>query len=127
VIDFDALVLKPATDVFAINVVYTPTVSNPAALPFATRGVYSSTDLDVELQDGTIYSDQQTKLEVRLAEFAAYPTEGDFVTITDARHPAYGKQFWIGDLDEDGQGGGRLLLRLKEPADVVNPYKVRAA
>ena len=122
-IDFDKLVLKPATDVFYINVVYTPTMSQPAALPFATRGVYSSQKLDVEMQDGTIFSDQQTKLDVRLAEFAAYPQEGDFVTITDARHPAYGKQFWIGDLDEDGQGGGTLLLRLKEPPDVVNPFR----
>jgi hypothetical protein len=126
-IDFDLVVLNPATGVFAINVVYTPTVSQPGVLPFATRGVYSSQALDVEMQDGTIYSDQETKLEVRLAEFAAYPMEGDFVTITDTRHPAYGKQFWIGDLDEDGQGGGRLLLRLKTPPDVVNPLKVKVA
>jgi hypothetical protein len=114
-IDFDALVLKPAGDIFQIMVSYTPTVSQPGVPAFDTNGVYSSTALDVELQDGTIYSDQQTKLEVRLADFAAYPEEGDFVTITDARHPAFGKQFWIGDLDEDGQGGGILLLRLKEP------------
>lgn len=122
-IDFDKIVLKPASDVFSINVVYTPTVSQPSVLPFATRGVYSSQKLDVELQDGTIYSDQETKLDVRLAEFAAYPQEGDFVTITDPRHPAYGKQFWIGDLDEDGQGGGKLLLRLKEPKDEINPFR----
>ena len=126
-IDFDAIVLNPATDVFAINVIYTPTVSQPGVLPFATRGVYSSVKLDVEMQDGAIYSDQQTSLGVRLAEFAAHPTEGDFVTISDARHPAYGKQFWIGDLDEDGQGGGMLLLRLKEPKDVVNPFRNEAA
>jgi hypothetical protein len=122
-IDFDLVVLNPATNVFAINVVYVPTVSQPGVLPFPARGVYSSTKLDVELQDGTIFSDQQTSLGVRLAEFAAYPMEGDFVTITDPRHPAYGKQFWIGDLDEDGQGGGMLLLRLKEPPDVVNPFR----
>jgi hypothetical protein len=126
-IDFDALVLNPATNIFAINVLYVPTVSQPGMLPFATRGVYSSTAYDVELQDGTIFSDQQTKLEVRLAEFAAYPQEGDFVTITDPRHPANGKQFWIGDLDEDGQGGGKLLLRLKEPPDAVNPVRGAAA
>jgi hypothetical protein len=114
-IDFDALVLKPAGDIFQIMVSYTPTVSQPGVPAFDTNGVYSSTALDVEMQDGTIYSDQQTKLEVRLADFAAYPNEGDFVTITDIRHPAFGKQFWIGDLDEDGQGGGILLLRLKEP------------
>jgi hypothetical protein len=114
-IDFDALVLKPAGDIFQIKVSYTPTVSQPGVPAFDTNGVYSSTQLDVELQDGAIYSDQQTKLDIRLRDFAAYPEEGDFVTIIDTRHPAYGKQFWIGDLDEDGQGGGTLLLRLKEP------------
>lgn len=124
-IDFDALVLKPAGDIFQIAVVYTPTVSQPGALPFATFGVYSSAPVDVILQDEAIYSDQQTKLDIRLKDFAAYPEEGDHVIITDARHPAYGKQFWIGDLDEDGQGGGTLLLRLKNPPDEINPFPGR--
>jgi hypothetical protein len=114
-IDFDALVLKPAGDIFQIKVSFTPTVSQPGVAAFDTNGVYSSTDLDVEMQDGAIFSDQQTKLGIRLRDFAAPPDEGDFVTITDTRHPACGKQFWVGDLDEDGQGGGTLLLRLKEP------------
>jgi hypothetical protein len=122
-IDFDALVLKPAGDIFQIAVVYTPTASQPGVLPFATNGVYSSDPLDVMLQDDTIYSDQQTKLCIRLADFAAYPMEGDFVTITDTRHPACGRQFWIGDLDEDGQGGGTLLLRRKNPTDEVTPFE----
>jgi hypothetical protein len=121
-IDFDALVLKPAGDIFQIAVVYTPAASQPGVPPFKVNGVYSSTKLDVVMQDDTIFSDQQTDLCVRLADFAAYPDEGDFVTITDKRHPAYGKQYWIGDLDLDGQGGGKLLLRLKEPKDEINPY-----
>jgi hypothetical protein len=114
-IDFDALVLKPAGDIFQIVVTYTPTASQPGAPAFVTNGVYSSTALDVEMQDGTIFSDQQTKLDIRLADFAEYPTEGDFVTITDPRHPANGRQFWIGTMHQDGQGGGELLLRYKEP------------
>ena len=114
-IDFDKFVDNPAVGVFAINVTYSPLVSQPGVPAFAARGVFSSTDLDVELQDGAIYSDQQTNLGIRLAEFASKPTEGDEVTITDPRHPANGRQFWIGDLDEDGQGGGRLLLREKDP------------
>lgn len=112
-IDFDALVLKPAGDIFQIAVVFTPAASQPGVPPFYANGVYSSDPIDVTLQNETIYSDQQTKLCIRLRDFSVYPTEGDFVTITDVRHPAYGKQFWVGDLDEDGQGGGALLLRLK--------------
>jgi hypothetical protein len=126
-IDFDALVLKPAGNIFQITVLYTPTVSQPGVPAFATNGVYSSSPVDVILQDDAIYSDQQTSLGVRLADFAAYPMEGDFVTIIDKRHPACGKQFWIGDLDEDGQGGGKLLLRLKNPPDEINPLPGAAA
>lgn len=114
-IDFDALVLKPAGDVFSIAVTYEPLVSQPGAPAFPVRGVYSSTALDVELQDGAIFSDQQTSLGVRLADFAAYPDEGDLVTMMEPSHPTFGRQYWVGDLDEDGQGGGMLMLRYKEP------------
>jgi hypothetical protein len=124
-IDFDALVLNPASDIFQIMVTYYPTVSQPLALPFDTFGVYSSAPIDVQLQNDTIYSDQQTSLGIRLRDFAVYPEMGDHVEITDMRHPAYGKQFWIGDLDEDGQGGGTLLLRLKNPADDIFPRETR--
>ena len=123
-IDFDALVLKPASLIFQIRIAYDPTVSQPGAPPFLTNGVYSSAPIDVVMQNEAIYSDQQTSLGIRLADFAAYPEEGDHLTIVDERHPAYGKQFWIGDLDEDGQGGGTLLLRLKNPTDVVAPGRV---
>lgn len=114
-IDFDAFVLTPASQVFQIAVRYTPLISQPGAPPFDTYGVYSSGPIDVELQNTAIFSDQQTSLGVRLRDFAADPQEGDLVEITEALHPAFGKQFWIGDLDEDGQGGGLLLLRLREP------------
>ena len=123
-IDFDALVLKPAGDIFQIKVVFTPTVSQPAALPIATFGVFSSSAIDVIMQDDTIYSDQQTKLDIRLKDFAAYPMEGDTVTVTQPGHFAYGRQYWIGDISFDGQGGANLLLRVKNPTDVVNPYPV---
>jgi hypothetical protein len=114
-IDFDALVLNPATNIFAIAATFTCPVSQPGVPPFVLRGVFSSTPLNIEMQDGTVYSDQQTSLGIRIAEFAAYPTEGDFVTITEPTHWAFGKEYWIGDIDFDGQGGGMLLLRSKEP------------
>jgi hypothetical protein len=114
-IDFDALVLTPAGNIFQIAVLYTPLVSQPGVPAFPTFGVYSSAPLDVELQNGAIFSDQQTSLGVRMRDFAAAPDEGDLVEITEPTHPHCGKQFWIGDLDEDGQGGGLLLLRQREP------------
>jgi hypothetical protein len=115
VIDFDAFVLTPAGNVFQIAVLYMPLMSQPGVAAFSVFGVWSSSALQVEMQDGTIFSDQQTKLDVRLGDFAAYPTEGDLVTINEPTHPAFGRQYWIGTMHQDGQGGGELLLRYKEP------------
>src|SRR5262245_11305243 len=114
-IDFDAIVLKPAGDIFAIVVTFTPLQSAPGDPPFVLQGVYSSDPYDVEMEDGTIFSDQRTKLGVRLWDFpGAPPDRNDLVEITDSRHPANGKKFWIGDVDEDGQGGAYLLLRTQK-------------
>jgi hypothetical protein len=114
-IDLEKLVLTPASRIYQLAISYTPTVSQPGMSAFDTYGVYSSDALDVQLQDEATYSDQQTKLGIRLADFAVDPAEGDELTITQTNHRMYGKQYWVGDLDEDGQGGGTLMLRLKEP------------
>jgi hypothetical protein len=114
-VDLDALVLEPATDVFSIEVTYSPLISAPGVPDFVTRGVFSSNFLDVEMLDSAIFSDQETSLGVRLREFPAEPQEGDKVTITEATHWAFGKAFWVGTCKEDGQGGGLLLLRKQFP------------
>jgi hypothetical protein len=114
-VDFDALVLLPCEDIFAIECTFTQLVSNPAAIPVVVRGVYSSGPIDVGMQDETIFGDQETSLGIRLRDFAVAPDRGDLVEITDASHPAFGMRYWIGDKDLDGQGGAKLLLRTQEP------------
>jgi hypothetical protein len=122
-VDFDRLVLLPASDIFSIKCRFTPLVSQPGAPAFDCRGVYSSSALDVQMQDETIFSDQQTSLGIRKREFAAPPDRGDLVEITDSTHIDYGKVFWVGDSDDDGQGGAMLMLRTynPEPVDDTSP------
>jgi hypothetical protein len=118
-VDFDRLVLSPASDIFSIKVRFTPLVSSPGDPAFDLRGVFSSTAVDVTMQDDTIFSDQQTSLGVRLRDFPkARPDRGDLVEITDTMHPMVGRQYWIGDCDEDGQGGLMLLLRTRMDTEV---------
>jgi hypothetical protein len=117
-VNFDALVLSPCEDIFAIACTFTQLVSNPGAPPFVARGVFSSNPIDVQMQDETIFGDQQTSLGIRLRDFALPPPgRGDLVEIVDISHPAFGSKYWIGDVDLDGQGGAALLLRIQHPPD----------
>ena len=121
-VDFDKLVLSPASDIFSIRVMFTPLVSSPGDQPFILRAVYSSAPLDVQMQDETIFSDQQTSMGIRFRDFpGAPPDRGDLVEIIDQTHPHLGRKFWVGDCDEDGQGGGTLLLRKYNPEEVITP------
>lgn len=116
-IDFDHIVLDKCEDIFSILVKFTFTASKPEAAPVTLRGIYSSDPYDVQMQDDTIFSDQQTKIGIRLRDFpdGLVPDRGDLVEIIDVRHPAYGSRYWIGDSDLDGQGGAMLMLRTQYP------------
>jgi hypothetical protein len=116
-IDFDTLVLQTAGDIFKIAIRVTPLVTQPGAPAYDNFGVLSSTALDVVMQDDTIFSDQQTKLGVRHKDFDVTPDRGDLIEITQQNHWAFGFKFWVGDVDDDGQGGCDLLLRTQEPPD----------
>ena len=114
-IDFDALVLSPCEDIFAIAAQFTLAVTSPAAAPTTVRGVYSSGPIDVLMQDEIMFQDHETSLGIRARDFAVPPGRGDMVQIVEPMHPAYGLQYWIGDARLDGQGGIMLLLRTQRP------------
>ena len=114
-IDFDALVLSPCEATFAVDVQISPEVSRPGYKPYLTRGIFTSVPLTVEMQDGSVFSDVQTTLGIRASEFPRLPGRGDRVKIMQADHPAYGRQFWVGDSVPDGQGGVTITLRETEP------------
>ena len=123
-VDFDRLVLSPASDIFSIKCRFTPLASSPGDPAFDLRGVFTSAPVDVAMQDDTIFSDQQTSLGIRFRDFPIKPPDrGDLVEIIDTMHPMVGRKYWIGDVDEDGQGGGTLLLRTYVAEDVATPYE----
>ena len=114
-IDFDATVIAAGQDAFARPIVVTPLRSMPAPhTPYPARGVWSSRDVDIPLEDGGILSGQRPTLSIRVSEFVAQPPpgQGDLIAI-----PAYMTtpdlgSFIIEDGDDDGQGA--TLLTLKE-------------
>ena len=109
-VDFSALVLLPGMNTFAIPVTVRPTVSQPGAPDYAARGVFSSAPTDVQMEDGGVFSDQQTTLGIRLAEFAVVPVNGDRIVIGPV-------VYWFADSSLDGQGGMLITLRKTEPPE----------
>lgn len=107
-VDFSSLVLAPAMQVFGRDITVDPVASRPGVAPYAARGVFSSKPVDVQLQDGSIMSDQQTTVGIRNAEFVVVPGQGDRITIA-------GTVYFVDDVDDDGQGGSMIALRKVVP------------
>lgn len=118
--DFSSLVLAPGMNAFARVCTFYPRASQPTTVsdaqpngaPFVGRGVYSSRPVDVQMQDGTIFSDQETSLGIRLAEFTVPPEIGDRIKVDGVEG-----LYWVGDIDTDGQGGAVILLRNTAPQE----------
>jgi hypothetical protein len=110
-IDFDALVLRPAMNIFGRPVdVYPQDENGPSAPSFPIRGVYSEQPMDVQAEDGAILSSTAITLGIRLA--AQSEIDPGFRLFI----PAFGSLpekgwFLIDDTDDDGQGGSILTLK----------------
>jgi hypothetical protein len=111
-VNFSTLVLSPAFDVFARPVTFYPLVSQFGAPGFLGRGYYWSGPIDIQTEDGAIYSDQKTALDIRDAEFAQLPQQGDRLFIDEAdAGPALG-EFEV--VDVDTYDGGMTVLTLRK-------------
>ena len=109
-IDFDALVLTPAMDVFARPVVVLPVVSQPGVLAYTARGVWASKPDTIQTEGGEAISTNVPTLSIRLSEFSIAPVQGDRITIpANLSAPALGT-FFVFDVNGDGQGGADLVL-----------------
>lgn len=111
-VNFSTLVYLPNYDLFARPVTFTPLASQPGAPAYNSRGILGTRALDVQGEDGSIFSDQQTILDIREAEFTVLPEQLDRVTIPadiDAG-PAFG-EYEIMDADTNGGGETTLVIR----------------
>jgi hypothetical protein len=103
-IDFDALVIGPAMNIFARPITVLPLASQAGQPAYGARGIWSSKPVDVAMEDG-IMSSQEHTLSVRASEFTIAIKPGDKVTV-----PGIGI-FLVEDTDDDGQGGTELSLK----------------
>jgi hypothetical protein len=106
------LVYDICQDTFGRPVTFTSTLGNSFSGP--GRGIYDSRTLNVVLEDGSIFSDQQTILDIRAAEFATLPVQSDQINIP--LDPISGLPA-LGDYEITNvfhNGGGEVTLELKQ-------------
>jgi hypothetical protein len=116
-LDFDVLLSMPQMDTFARVVWF----AVGDAGWFEGRGIFRAEPVDVVGLDESVYSDQQSVLDVRLSEMSLPPVQGWQVLIPadPSGLPAVGA-FEVLDTDEDGEGGlSMLALRRLVSVDLL--------
>src|SRR5262245_35461638 len=116
-VNFSTLVKLPCQDMFAVPITVNPIASRPGQPAYENRGIYDSDATDVALEDGSIFSDQRTVLDVRDAEFGDVPPmQGDRITIPFDCNGAPLGEFEVVDSSKDAGGETTLTLRKYEAA-----------
>jgi hypothetical protein len=110
-VNFSTLVYLPAYDLFARPVTFFPYASQPGAGAFPGRGIYNTRALTVEALDGAIFSDQETILDVREAEFGVLPQQGDQLYIPAADNGPDLGRFEVQNSASNGGGETTLVIR----------------
>lgn len=114
-IDFSALVLSPCMAVFARPITVDPIASVPDAPPYLAEGIWTSRPVDIAMEDGSIMSSQNHTLGIKADAFAVPIIQGDRVTIDAYMSlPRIGVCL-VDDVDDDGQGGSVLTLKVIGP------------
>lgn len=110
-IDYATAVYSHSQDLMGRKIVVTPLVSQPGQPAYQSRGIYTTEEADLPADDGSIFSDQHTIVDVIAKEFEVLPMVGDHIFIpADSGIPEAGL-FEIIDLQDNGGGETTFDLR----------------
>lgn len=105
-LNYSALVYRQAFNIFARPVMFVGD-----AVPSSGRGIYNTDTEDVVTEDGSVFSDQRTVLDVLEEEYTVLPSQNDTVIIpAELDLPALG-EFKVIDVRSNGGGETTLTLR----------------
>jgi flagellar basal body rod protein FlgG len=114
-INFGALIYEPNFDVWAVDAFFNPIVSSPGSPTYQKRGIFDTRTLNVLAENNSIYSDQQTELDILEAEFSVLPKQGDHVTIPRDCNGVNQGEWVIVETYTNGGGETTCILRKWEP------------
>lgn len=112
-INFSDQVYLPCYDTFARSVTVNPKVSQPGHASYVGRGIYNIEPIDVTTEEGSIFSDTRSILDILENEFSVLPLQGDEVTIpADSSGLKALGTFEI--IETKPNGGGELTMILRK-------------
>jgi hypothetical protein len=111
-VDFSNEIYLVAQNVFGRPITLTPIVSQPGVVSYGGIGIFDSRETDVMAEDGSLFSDSKTILDIRIEDFPILPMQGDLVSVSDMPG-APGGVFEVADLAGIGNAGGEITLTLK--------------
>jgi hypothetical protein len=114
-VNFSTDLYSPEQDQFGRPIMITPIASQPSGgASYQGRGIYDTVAVNVMLDDGSIFSDQRTIVDICAAEYVVPPQQLDQISIP--YDPASGLPP-LGDFEITNvldNGGGELTLELKK-------------
>jgi hypothetical protein len=109
--NFSVLIYAPNFDQWAREITYNPVTSQPTVAPFVARGIWHQDKLEVVLEDGSVFIEQQDNMDVLESEFPVKPQQLDRIVIpADGTVPAEG-EFEVVSVTRNGGGETNLVLR----------------
>ena len=110
-IDFTNKIYSLTQDLYSVSCTFNPLKSQPGMSTYAARGIFDTRPIDVMAEDGSIISEQQTIFDIREAEYAILPIQGDRVSIPFDCNGAPLGDYEIMDADTNGGGETTLVIR----------------
>jgi hypothetical protein len=112
-INFNDNLYSFVMNVFSRPVMVTPLISQPGAPPYPNRVYYDTKETDVLTEDGAIFSDSRTYIDIRMEEYPVLPMQGDLIDIP-FHEGTPGGSFIVSDAAGDGNAGGMLTYTLRK-------------
>jgi hypothetical protein len=113
-VNFSVALYDIEQDTYGRPITVSPIASQPGGGSYQGRGIYDSGPINILLDDGSIFADQRTIVDIRGDEYAVPPQQQDQISIP------YDPLSGLADLGSFeitnviDNGGGELTLELKK-------------
>jgi hypothetical protein len=118
-VNLDVMLQGAIFDVWAVPVTFLPIASQPAAPSYDKRGILNTYSIDVAAENGSLYSEQRTILDIRDSEFGTLPVQNDHCIIPKDCNNVPKGEYQILTAASDGGGQTMLTIRKVMPPTVT--------